>query len=616
MCGIAGFIDFSKLRDMGFLQKMTEEIFHRGPDDVGHSLLETKDFNIGLGHRRLSILDLSIHGHQPMKFEHLEIIFNGEIYNFAELKYELEQFGYEFNSHSDTEVLLKAYHKWGIKISSKLNGMFAFVIFDFRAEEVILCRDQYGIKPLFFIQDDEIFAFASEVKAFKEFIGDDLKVSEGLLFDYMQYRFTESDAAFIKGVKIFPKGEIWSINKNGITRQVYSFDAPISLVGKSEVAVVEELLLDSLEKQIYADVPVGFFLSGGVDSSLLVSMASKAFDRSFNTYSASFENFVESEHYYQNLVVNNSKTIHHNFTSSHENFFYDYVYTTSKSDTPHLIPNYTQIYQLAKIAKNEVKVLISGEGADELFGGYHRFSMSKLVNFINENSLQFPIKLGSIFNSKFKKYISSAPLFDFYRNLMRYATYEDVIKFTHFAPNKKDNSFKYCPLNDLLKYDQDVYMGGLLQRVDNMTMLASIEARVPFLDQRIVEYVNDLDFNKKVGFRGRKKILYEIAKKYVPKEIITRKKVGFPLPLEQWLSSSKGLGLLKYILLDERSRGRNFYNQDALRMIFKDRSEITKYSQSIIFPLVSFELWMRTFIEGDDCQAFTFDSPLCKELGV
>jgi len=605
MCGIAGFIDFNKTNNREVLVKMTDTLHHRGPDDSGYSFYETEYANIGLGHRRLSILDLSSHGHQPMGFEYLEIIFNGEIYNFSEIKNELEQDGYTFESHSDTEVLLKAYHKWGIKTPEKLNGMFAFVIFDTRSDEVIICRDQIGIKPLFYTENDGIFSFSSEVKAFKELEKDNLKINNQILFDYMQYRFIDSDNTFIEGVKIFPKGEIWTITKDGIAKQTYSFKNSNLPKYKSEVAIVEELLLDALEKQIYADVPVGFFLSGGVDSSLLVSMASKAFDKQFNTYSASFENYADSEHYYQDLIVKDSNTIHHNFISNHENYFDDYIFTTSKSDTPHLIPNYTQIYQLSKIAKHEVKILLSGEGADEVFGGYHRFSNMKLVDFINRNHLKAIIGLGSKFNKKFNRYLSNESLFDYYRNSMRYTTDEDITKFTHYQagePKSLDN----CELNDLLKYDQNVYMHGLLQRVDSMTMLASIEARVPFLDQRIVEYVNGLDYNKKVRFRSRKKIIYDIAKKYVPEEIITRKKIGFPLPLEQWFCAKNGLGSLKYILLDNRSKERGFYNQENLRKIFQSDKEISRYSQSIIFPLLSLELWIRTFIEGDNYELYQF----------
>jgi asparagine synthase (glutamine-hydrolysing) len=605
MCGIVGFICFNKLRNKETLRKMTDALSHRGPDNSGYSFYQNENSNIGLGHRRLSILDISELGNQPMKFEHLEIIFNGEIYNFAEIKYELQQSGYIFDSHSDTEVLLKAYHKWGIKVPERLNGMFSFIIFDSRLDEIIICKDQFGIKPLYYIQSDGILAFASEVKAFKEMGDIDLKVSDELLFEYMQYRFTESESAFVKNIKIFPKGEVWSIAVSGVIRQTYSFKNYTPSRHKSETDIVEELLLDALEKQIYADVPVGFFLSGGVDSSLLVSMASKAFDRKFDTYSVSFENFAYSEDYYQNLVAKDSNTIHHNFISNHENFFDDFIFATSQSDTPHLIPNYTQIYQLAKIARNEVKILISGEGADEIFGGYHRFSMSKLFSFINDNSLLFAVKFGCLFNAKFKSYISSESLFNFYRNLMRYATYEDVTKFTNFKPSKKWEATSFN-LNDLLKYDQSIYMRGLLQRVDNMTMLASIEARVPFLDQRIVEYVNQLGFNKKVGFRSRKKIIYDISKKYVPREVLIRKKFGFPLPLDQWFCSDKGLGTLKHILLDSRSRSRDFYNQDELRKIFQNDLEISKFSHSIIFPLLSLELWIRTFIEEDDCKVYQF----------
>jgi asparagine synthase (glutamine-hydrolysing) len=606
MCGIAGFFDSNKICSSEVLLEMGENLFHRGPDDSGYSFYEKEYSNIGLAHRRLSIMDLSVNGHQPMKFESLEIIFNGEIYNFNELKHELQQVGYTFESHSDTEILLKAYHRWGNKTPEKLNGMFAFVIFDSNSNNLVICRDQFGIKPLYYIHNDGFFAFASEVAAFKSLgIENELKVAEDILYEYMCYRFIESDGSFIHGVKTFPKGSMWSITRAGIVKHEFSFKKVDCSSKSSEKEIVEDLLLDSLEKQIYADVPVGFFLSGGVDSSLLVSMASKAFGKRFNTYSASFENFADSEHYYQNIIAKDSNTIHHNFISNHQNFFYDFIFSTSKSSTPHLIPNYTQIYQLSKTAKNEVKILISGEGADEVFGGYHRFSMSKVFSFIRKYNLSSFFKFGEIFNKKLGNYIQGENLFDYYRNLMRYASDDIVNKVTYFqSPERIPSS--HHELNDLFKFDQDVYMGGLLQRVDNMTMLASIEARVPFLDQRLVDYVNHLDFSKKVGVRRRKKIIYDIARKYVPKEIITRPKKGFPLPLEQWFCSDQGLGALKYILLDSRAKKRCYYNHDRLKNIFQSSFETSTYSQSVIFPLLSLELWIRTFIEGDEYDVYQF----------
>jgi len=603
MCGIAGFVDFTGTLTMTNLIGMTDTLYHRGPDDSGYTFHKDNLVTVALGHRRLSILDLSLNGHQPMKYDSIELIYNGEIYNFEKIKEELLASGYEFDSRSDTEVVLKAFHKWGIKSFNKLNGMFAIVIFDRKKNLLYIARDKLGIKPLYYYHKEEKFIFASEIKSFNVLNEGKNKLNKSVLHEFMQYRFIENPSTFLKDIKIFPPGVCCVIDNKEVKYFNIEYIAPVVKRLMNDADTAELLLLEAIEKQMISDVPLGFFLSGGLDSSLLVSIASKVFNKKVSTFSVSFENYEYSEKYFQRLVVNDSKTDHYNFTSNHTNFIKDYILTTSNSNSPHLIPNFTQIFQLSTLAKDIVKVLMSGEGADEVFGGYHRFSNARLYKLASSFQLTNLFKLAGTLRDNYKDFSSTSEN-DLYLKQMSYASVEDIAQFTSFNNFKKRSLKKGAQLNDLLLFDQATYLHGLLARVDSMSMLAGVEARVPYLDFNLVAFVNQLEFEKKVGFRSRKKILYKIAEKYVPKEIISRSKVGFPLPLEKWLTEDFGIGKLKYILLDDRSKERCYLNQIELKKILSNTVLIKRYSESIIFPLLSLELWIRFFLENDDPEEY------------
>ena len=616
MCGFVSVFDPSKSISDDVITQLVNTLSHRGPDDSGTKVYSLVNNNVGLGHRRLSILDLSREGHQPMSFLHYDIVFNGEIYNFLDLKQKLIQHGYTFTSSTDTEVFLKAFDAWGKCCFSMFNGMFSVSIYNRISNELTICRDRFGIKPLYYFNSGGFFAFASEIEPLKSFLAFPISPNTQFLPEYLKYRFLEGNSTFVSDIYEFPKSEIWTVSNNLFLQEsiddyisdvvIHNKKVSITQSSPSTIDLLERLLLDSLEQQIYADVPVGFFLSGGLDSSLLVSMATKAFGKVFDTYSVSFANYEYSEAYYQQLVVRDCGSHHHNFLSTHENYYADYVFTQSKASSPHFIANYTQIYQLARLAKSNVKVLLSGEGADEIFGGYGRFLLAKRIQVIQNLHLNNVVKAFSFFSSKFNQYLShGAPSWHYFTNMSCLAD-EDISNILNSFSPLSPRSISSTNLNCLLQYDQDVYMRGLLNRADSMSMLAGIEVRVPYINPLIIDFANKMSFDSKVSVFHTKILLAQLAKKYIPNEIINRSKIGFPIPLSNWMCQDIGLGKLKYILCDERSIERGLYNHTRLTEIFSDPFLIEHYAQNLIFPLLSFELWVRTFLEDTPYDSFSF----------
>ncbi len=306
MCGIAGFCDFTKKSNKHILEKMTDVLHHRGPDDSGYSFYETKDAHVGLGHRRLSILDLSIHGHQPMDFEELEIVYNGEVYNFKEIRAELEKLDYSFESDSDTEVILKAYSEWGIKAVDRFNGMFAIAIYDKEKEKLTLIRDRTGIKPLYFYEKDGLFLFSSELKSFHEHIGFKKEVDFDALAQFFHYGYIPQPYSIFKNtqkllaghyLELDLKSQKTSLKKYWDVKDFYNL--PKKKIDYNDAMdEVEELLISSFKYRMVSDVPVGVFLSGGYDSSAVAAILQKNSTQKIKTFTIGFheEGYNEAHH--------------------------------------------------------------------------------------------------------------------------------------------------------------------------------------------------------------------------------------------------------------------------------------------------------------------------------
>jgi asparagine synthase (glutamine-hydrolysing) len=522
MCGIFGIIGrgSSKID----ISRNLESIARRGPDDVG----EYFDENIHLGFRRLSVIDLSSSGHQPMSDdkEKIWLIFNGEIYNFLELKKELD--GYFFNSATDTEVLIYGYKKWGIAgLLSRINGMFAFCLYDKKENVSYLVRDRIGKKPLYYYEKNGLVSFSSETKAFFHLKDFNFEIEREALDLFMGFSYMpDNKRTIIKNVFKVSPGSYIKIKDGKLEEKKYW-----SLPGKNVFSSFDEaknkleyLLTDSIKKRLIADVPIGVLLSGGLDSSLITALASKYSQKQINTINISFKNSSIDEKKYARKVANHCNTNHHELTLDVGEVYDKFKGNIEIFDDLSTVDGglFSTFLISQKVKELGIKVVLVGEGADEIFGGYSWFQFSKypfrmLPNFIKASGYYYAI-MRSLPGINFFKYarILGKKLEETKRSFF-YKVQEYEIKYS--LPNH------YC------------------MKVDKGASAASIEARAPYMDYRIVELANGMDenfmikgsfFNKKMA--NEKHILRKIAEKYLPLEICERKKLGGMLPTEDILN--------------------------------------------------------------------------------
>ncbi|MCX6158507.1 MAG: asparagine synthase (glutamine-hydrolyzing) [Ignavibacteriae bacterium] len=540
MCGIVGIYYFDKSRKVEFndLKLMTDSLIHRGPDDEGHYL----DLNVGLGFRRLSIIDLTDAGHQPMTddAESVWIVFNGEIYNFKELRKELEKDGIVFKSNSDTEVLIYGYKKYGINIVKKIEGFFAFCIYDLKNKKIYLARDKVGKKPLYYIKNDKGLYFASEIKAFKH-LGFNFEINERLFNDCMYYRFSENLSIF-NNVSYLGNGEYIEIdlqNKSFQKNIYFTYDSLLDEQKYAENACLsenelimkfDELMRKAVNKRLISDAKVGTTNSGGVDSSL-VSALSLIYE-DIDLFFIDVESM--SEKYYAELLAHKlnkeliSRKINVDLISDNiDNVINHYEF-------PLVHPNAFGISELAKLANvNDVKVLLAGEAADELFGGYghyRKFYISRKYRKYIPKRL-----VTAIFNksNSLLKFFASEADYLAYRNDIfseesmkiheRYR--KNLIKY-EFIKNIEEREVQSVLLSDLSQYLQP-----LLLRADKMGMMNSVEFRLPFMDIDVIQFALNLPLKYKVNRLHGKYIVKKLAEKYIDKENIYRSKIGFSHPI-------------------------------------------------------------------------------------
>ncbi|MGA1847655.1 asparagine synthase (glutamine-hydrolyzing) [Deferribacter abyssi] len=562
MCGIVGFIDFNKRSDYKILKNMTDVLYQRGPDDSGYSFYRLGDCNIGLGHRRLSILDLSSHGRQPMKFENLEIVYNGEVYNFKEIRVELEKYGYSFESNSDTEVILKAYHKWKIDAVHKFNGMFAIAIFDRKKDEIILIRDRAGVKPLYYYHKDGLFMFASELKSFHQNPYFKKSINQESLVKYLQFGYIPQPLSIFQNVYKLEAGyyltlkivsgrlkneKYWDIDdfyqKNKLN---ISFDE-----AKEEV---EKLLIKAFKYRMISDVPVGVFLSGGYDSSAVAAILQKHSSQKIKTFTIGFKEEKYNEAIYAKQVAQHLGTDH-------------YEHYLSQKDALKILPRLPEIYDepfgdssaiptimVSEFAKQYVTVSLSADGGDELFSGYpsykntydlynkfHKFRMFNSLNVLDKIINPFQIsKYLKIYNleGKFYKFCellknSNSPS-KFYETNTKYFYDVEIEKLLNLKLSSKETFFENS-IDNMLSYSFKTYLNDdILTKVDRATMSVSLEGREPMLDFNLIEFVAQLPVEYKQKGNQTKYILKEIVHKYIPKELMERPKMGFSIPLFEW----------------------------------------------------------------------------------
>lgn len=551
MCGICGFISKREI-SVEKLVEMNNTMYHRGPNDSGEIIMQREGYSVGLAHRRLSILDLSVAGHQPMnsKDDMVTIVFNGEIYNFNELKKEITD--YHFVSTCDTEVIIAAYLKWGIKAIEKFNGMFAIGIYDKRVDKLFLCRDRIGKKPLYYWCDGDNIVFASELKPIMKSPGFIPVLNKKVIGKFIFHQYILAPQTIFENVYKVCPGEIVSFSKGSIEKTKYwgVKGTTCSISYPDAKLELKEMLVESCRKRMISDVPIGVFLSGGIDSSLIAAIA-RSLDGNIKTFSIGFNDEKYNEAQYAKEISKHLGTVHKELYLDESSLF-DFLKDLSYYYDEPLADN-SQISTMAvsKLAKEDVTVVLSGDGGDELFCGYDSYvdiinnkkniklamAMKNFLDFtgIKNNKLirsMLPNNLNG-FMDTYRKELGNQFWLGYYESLLRdlliEETYSDL-NFNEISFTKNDVFNKM--LNDQLTYIPD----DILCKVDRASMKYSQEVRCPLLDYKIVEFANSLPFEYK--YNGTKKrILKDIVYEYIPNELLDRPKMGFAIPTEKWLKS-------------------------------------------------------------------------------
>jgi len=622
MCGISGFFDFSKKSDAQVLQLMVSTMNHRGPDDQGEKLYHFEKATIGLGQNRLSIIDLSSGGHQPMIYKHLCIAFNGEIYNYQEIKDELLQIGHLFISGSDTEVILHAFEEWGENCVERFIGMFAFAILDENLQKITIIRDRAGVKPLFYYWYEGLFLFASELKAFHKHPHFVKEINEQSVHQYIDFGYIPTPNCIFKNCNKLKPGHILTIDVNtqfvSIKKywDVYDYYRLPKLKISYEDAMneVEKLLISAFEYRMVADVPVGVFLSGGYDSTIVAAILQHSrINSKIKTFTIGFADGNDEAPYAKEIAkyIGTEHTEHYCTAKEAQDiiptlpYFYDEPFADSSSIPTILV---------SKVAKEKVTVALSADAGDELFAGYAYYKafhsyidffnkipiflrkpLSWLVRIIDNFSFGYDLKnkldvLADVLDA------NSADLAQIlhhkYSEINRKAVQNLFINKDFIYKNEFEDRFFNATgnLSVALGTDYKMYLqNDILVKVDRATMSVSLEGREPFLDHRILEFVAQLPDDYKYE-KVQKRILKDIAYKYVPKKLLDRPKAGFSLPIDSWLKKELSY-LMDDYLSDSAIIKSGFFNVTYVQKLKKDFLANKMHDTSIIWRLLQFQMW-------------------------
>ena len=625
MCGIVGQYNISgESVSPAFISAMCDKIYFRGPDDAG----VYTNGAIGLGHRRLSILDLSPLGHQPMSSpdKTVWITFNGEIYNFLELRKDLEKRGYFFRSSCDTEVIIALYQEYGFKCLEHLRGMFALGIWDNARQTLFLARDRIGKKPLFYFHNGQTFIFASEIKCLLEYPGIDRQVDFEALYDYFKYMYVPDPKTIYKGIRKLPPGHFLVYSREGTRVEEY-WDISFSHKKILDEQQAAEELLALLEQCVrirqISDVPLGAFLSGGIDSSGVVALMARQQARPVTTCSIGFDEQAFNETAFARVIAEKYQTDHHEFTvrQNAEKILPKLVY---HFDEPFADASAVPTYYVSKLARSKVTVALSGDGGDENFAGYEKYHIDDIENrFRNllpallRNTLFPPLSrfLYRMHSVQLQKgatllaALSRSPDYGFYltntdfhddlwKSVINDDTRRAVADYDPFDVTRHyywkadtDNHLARILYTDLKTY----LPGGILVKVDRMSMANSLEVRAPILDHRIVEFAASLPEGFKYRHGEKKYILKQAFKKILPDEIMYRPKMGFSIPLSTWFRGELKTFAHKN-LTGEESGLKHFFNQSALLRIWEDHQTGKRDYSNVLWRLLLFELWFQEFL--------------------
>lgn len=621
MCGIAGIIDTSRPPSAATISAMIDAIRYRGPDGHGHVCFEEQ--GVALGHRRLSILDVSEAGRQPMAAAdgRYWITYNGEIYNFVEIRQELELLGHRFQSGSDTEVLLYAYQQWGAACLDRFMGMYAFAIWDRSERELFAARDRLGIKPFYYRQTSHGLVFASEIKAILAIEGGRSAVDTSLIDSYMDFGYVPGEQTLHKDIQRLLPGHslVWRDNRLKVRSYwdlQFGAQADESLTASAEL--VRQMLQDSIRLHLRSDVPLGVFLSGGLDSSAVVSLLTPGASSGLKTFSVAYDfgpNYDETP--YAREVAMRFSTDHHEIRVSPDSFLDFVPQYIWHMDEPVTEAAAISLFYVSKLAREHVTVCLSGEGSDELFAGYdfytYNLAIERLRGLVGNSSGSIAALTSKLQRlAKLTKYLrlASLPLEQRYRGISSYssdtkhalyssgfasAAARGNARCAGFIEDLFKRSSTWDPLSRMLYFDTRTWLvDDLLIKADRMSMATSIELRVPFLDHRLVERAATLPSRYKIAGTDTKHVLKKALEGALPERILKRKKMGFPTPLEIMFRGS----LFDYahdLLLSETAVGRGYFDRGAVQSLLLDHRRGRASNHREIWQLVVLEEWHRRF---------------------
>ncbi len=626
MCGIAGYVTFSPPAGPdSVLRRMTDSIHHRGPDGDGYF----SDEFASLGHRRLSIIDLAT-GAQPMTNEsgNLQIAYNGEIFNHADIRKELERSGHLYRSRSDTETILHAYEEWGPECVDRFRGMFAFAIWNRTTRTLFCARDRLGIKPFYYFWNGRLFVFASEIKALLEHPAISPEFDESLLSEHLAFGYSSGERTLFAGIRKLMPGHRLRLNAEGLAIDRY-WDVPCAGTSVKRddgewIAECRRRLEETVRMRLMSDVPLGMFLSGGVDSSAIAALMARMVSGRVKTYAVGYREEAFSELGYARQVARRIGTEHRDVVVSMEDFFNALPKLVWHEDEPITWPSSVSLHFLSRLASEEVKVVLTGEGSDEMFAGYSRYRFYLLNRSLMGFYRLLPARLrrlvaSSIAGSRFLSAAQRRKLqhsflgrgesteslyLDNFYSAFPQAEQAELFSDAGRAAGAYDSFLGYwdegdghSPLARMLYADQKTYLVELLMKQDQMSMATSIESRVPFLDHRFVEFAAAVPDAMKIRSGTGKYILKKAVEDLLPGDIVYRKKMGFPTPLRQWLRRQEAERLFAMLtskdglvasLVDTRALG---------ELLDRHRRGIEDVTDRI-WRLLNLQIWGELFLAG------------------
>jgi len=632
MCGICGIFLFDKIQRVNreVLSDMNRQIAHRGPDDDGFFV----DGNVGLAMRRLSIIDIRT-GHQPLSNEDgsIWIVFNGEIYNHGELRKDLISRGHRYRTQSDTETIVHLYEEYGKNCVQYLRGMFAFAIWDRTRRSLFIARDRLGIKPLYYRHQGETFLFGSEIKTILNYPHVRPEFNRGTLAEYLAFGYIAGEETMYAGIHKLLPGHTLILDEDKRALQIEPYwDLNIQSDDGNRpyehyVSEYRERLEDCVSSHLMSDVPLGVFLSGGLDSSAVAALTTKIRQESVETFSVGYGEQRFSELPYARIVAEHLRSQHHEVHVNWGDFFQTLPRLIWHEDEPVVWPSSVALYFVARLAREHVTVVLTGEGSDETLAGYTRYAWTLLNSRMDRVYRNMtPAGLRALLRSA----IGVTPISAAYKRKLEhtflgrdgaswpsfyfdnfYCAFSASDQDELLTPDAKESagdpyagSMHYWNgssgdlLHRLLYTDIKTYLVELLMKQDQMSMAASIESRVPFLDHALVEFTATIPAKYSTKGMAGKCILKSAVADLLPEAIMSRKKMGFPTPWEYWLKGPQ-LADLEHLLLEPRTLQRRLFRQEILQRLFAEHRSGARDHGSRIWRLLNLELWLRVCVDGD-----------------